>query len=315
MPDEAPDLSRRDQPPELPDYAGLEALLSALSLPASLVTLARQRLSPAGHGDYEKWARAVASLVGLREQPTALKAALLELSPWRKGPFTFDDLVVDAEWKSDQKWARVAAAVKPLAGRRLLDVGCGNGYYALQMQKAGAAMVLGIDPTVLYVMQFLAVCQYTANDNVAVLPLRLHDLPAASVFDTAFSRGVLYHQRSPIDHLRQLRETLRPGGQLVLETLILPGEEPRAVTPPGRYANMKNVWLLPTASELVTWLERCNYSDIELVDITQTTADEQRRTEWMTSGSLADALNPDDPTLTIEGWPAPRRAILTASRK
>jgi tRNA (mo5U34)-methyltransferase len=127
--------------------------------------------------------------------------------------------------------------------------------------------------------------------------------------------GVLYHQRSPIDHLRQLRETLRPGGQLVLETLILPGEEPRAVTPPGRYANMKNVWLLPTASELVTWLERCNYSDIELVDITQTTADEQRRTEWMTSGSLADALNPDDPTLTIEGWPAPRRAILTASRK
>ena len=160
---------------------------------------------------------------------------------------------IDAEWRSDLKWQRVEGAIESLAGRRVLDVGCGNGYYALRMADAGADAVLGIDPTLLYVMQFLAVTAHLPSRPVAVLPLRLHELPeACHAFDTTFSMGVLYHQRSPLDHLRQLRSTLRAGGQLVLETIFVPGEESYACTPADRYARMKNVWLLPTVSELTT---------------------------------------------------------------
>jgi tRNA (mo5U34)-methyltransferase len=282
--------------------------------PGALEPLLGLRLSAAHHGDYPRWAGIVDAVAGLRGDTTALKAALLELSPWRKGPFDIAGVHIDAEWRSDLKWARLSGALEPLDGRRILDVGCGNGWYALQMRAKGARLVIGVDPTLLYVMQFLAVSRLVATSGVFVLPLRLEELPRpAQAFDTTFSMGVLYHQRSPLEHLRELRGTLRAGGQLLLETIVLPGDDPRAATPPGRYARMKNVWLLPTLSELDTWLDRTGFRDVQVVDVSLTTSDEQRRTEWMTYESLADALDPADPARTIEGWPAPRRAVITAT--
>jgi tRNA (mo5U34)-methyltransferase len=301
----------------LSDDERLAADLQAAGLAdwyAPLVAITRERLSPAGHGDFPRWQAAVDALPGLRAMPGELQQALLALSPWRKGPFDVGTVHIDAEWRSDLKWARLRDAVEPLAGRRILDVGCGNGWYALQMRAAGAQLVIGIDPTVLYVMQFRAVTALKPMDGVHVLPLRLAELPDGShAFDTVFSMGVLYHQRSPIDHLSALRECLRPGGQLVLETLVLPGDDARAVTPPGRYARMKNVWLLPTVAELDTWLARTGFRGTRLVDVTVTTVAEQRPTPWMTFESLAEALDPERPGLTVEGWPAPRRAVLTAT--
>jgi tRNA (mo5U34)-methyltransferase len=182
------------------------------------------------------------------------------------------------------------------------------------MRKAGARAVIGIDPTLLYVMQFLAVNTFERDPNVFVLPVRLQELPLpARKFDTTFSMGVLYHQRAPLDHLLQLRQTLRAGGQLVLETIYIPGEESCARTPQDRYARMRNVWLLPTISELTTWLTRTGYEGIEVIDKSITTVGEQRSTEWMQFESLAEALDPGDPARTVEGWPAPHRTVITAT--
>ena len=278
-----------------------------------LEPLLKKRMSSSGHGDYEGWRTAVEALRDT-EDVEKRKQLLLQLSPWRKGPFDVGGVHIDAEWRSDLKWARLADRITPLDGRAVLDVGSGNGYYALRMQESGARAVLGVDPTLLYVMQFLAVTFERRTLPVAILPLRLHELPEDSrAFDTTFSMGVLYHQRSPIDHLRQLRATLRHRGQLVLETLFVPGEESYACTPAERYARMKNVWLLPTIKELLTWLRRTGFRDIEIVDESVTSTDEQRSTEWMTFESLAEALKPGDPAWTIEGWPAPRRVIVTAT--
>lgn len=302
------------QPPV--DANAIAALLDSVGpagWAASMLPLAMSRLSPGAHGDAPRWLAALERLQDDGLSQADRKAALLELSPWRKGPFRIGGIDIDAEWRSDMKWSRVRDAIQPLAGRNVLDVGCGNGYYALQMRKAGARRVVGIDPTIVYVMQFLAVNTFERDGNVCVLPLRLNEIPAANVFDTVFSMGVLYHQRSPIDHLAELRAMLRPAGQLVLETLFVPGDESFACTPPDRYARMKNVWLLPTIAELTTWLERTRFRDVTVIDTAMTTVDEQRSTEWMTFESLADALAPGDPSRTVEGWPAPRRVVVTAS--
>lgn len=271
-------------------------------------------MSSSTHGDFDRWQSIINALPQVETDPTILKQQLLGLAPWRKGPFEIGGLRIDAEWRSDLKWGRLQDSIEPLADRRVLDVGCGNGYYALRMREAGAANVIGIDPTLLYVMQFLAVNHFIRDDSTFVLPLRLHELPGpARKFDTTFSMGVLYHQRSPVDHLRQLRDTLRPDGQLVLETIFLPGDESRASTPTDRYARMKNVWLLPTLKELAAWLNRTGFRDVRIIDETVTTSDEQRSTEWMTFESLAEALDPSDPSRTIEGWPAPRRVVVSAT--
>jgi len=272
------------------------------------------RLSRAGHGDFIKWQE---TLVGLAAADpangTEIRKLLLTLSPWRKGPFEVAGITVDAEWRSDMKWGRLNDAIQSLEGRNVLDVGCGNGFYARQMQAAGAERVVGIDPTVLYVIQHLAISLFAPLDNVHVLPLRSDELPDGSrAFDTCFSMGVLYHQRAPLTHLQQLRGFLRPGGELVLETLFIPGEESYACTPADRYARMRNVWLLPTLTELTTWLRRTGFSEIEIADTSITTTDEQRSTEWMTFDSLAKALDKDDPARTVEGWPAPQRVIAIA---
>lgn len=272
------------------------------------------RMSRAGHGKFIEWQETLVQLAALDPQQTgAIRKLLLTLSPWRKGPFEVAGLTIDAEWRSDLKWARLQDAIAPLDGRKVLDVGCGNGYYARQMHVAGAASIIGVDPTVLYVIQHLAVSLFEPLDDVFILPLRSDELPDnARAFDTCFSMGVLYHQRAPLTHLQQLKGFLRPGGELVLETLFIPGDEPCARTPPDRYARMRNVWLLPTIAELTTWLRRSGFTDIEIADRSTTTTDEQRRTEWMTFDSLAEALDADDPARTVEGWPAPQRVLVIA---
>lgn len=300
------------------DYASLRRCLHDLGLDnwwSRLQPLLRSRVDDKAHGDFAAWREAVEKLRLSKDDEVELRRELLlTLAPWRKGPFDVGGVNIDSEWRSNIKWARLQNDIASLEGRNVLDVGCGNGYYALRMRDAGARSVIGIDPTLLYVMQFLALQRFIADEAVHVLPLRSQELPAAAqAFDTTFSMGVLYHQRSPIDHLRQLRDTLRPGGQLVLETLFLPGEEPRACTPAGRYARMRNVWLLPTIAELTTWLERSGFRDISVVDKSVTSSDEQRSTEWMSFDSLAEALDPDNPDLTVEGWPAPRRTIILAN--
>lgn len=301
---------------KLPGVAELWRGLDELGLGAwqgALEPLLESRLDDAGHGNFARWRQALASLPQVGADPARLKAALLELAPWRKGPFDIAGIVIDSEWRSDLKWARLCAAIEPLPGRAVLDVGAGNGYYALRMREAGARLVVGIDPTILYVLQFLAVQYFRQVSDVFVLPVRLHELPLPSRrFDTTFSMGVLYHQSSPIDHLRQLKDTLRPGGQLVLESLFLPGEEGYACTPPDRYARMRNVWMLPTITELETWLSRCGYRNVRIVNRSVTTPAEQRTTEWMSFESLSAALDGVDPGRTVEGWPAPRRVVVVA---
>ena len=316
--------------------AGLQDMLDRSPLASQalrLDRLAAERLKPEVHGDMPRWQAAIDALPRLTPESRNYRSAavtahsgvdpahrkllrrhLLELCPWRKGPFELHGLTIDSEWRSDLKWARVAPALD-LTGARVLDVGCGNGYYGWRMLGAGAERVIGIDPTPLYVMQHRAVSRLLGDGRNCVLPLGIEDLePSDPGFDAVFSMGVLYHRRNPIEHLDQLRSQLRPGGRLVLETLVIDGDVDHLLFPPGRYARMRNVWFIPSVPLLQRWLERCRFDDIRLVDVTATTTEEQRSTSWMPFQSLADFLDPDDPSRTIEGHPGPKRAILVARK-
>ncbi len=312
---------------------GFLASLRAVGLEtwAERAVAGRERL--AGHGDYPRWRAALerlppiddlepdfdrdaVTLAGSCRAPNELEAGLRGLMPWRKGPFRFVDVVVDAEWRSNLKWDRVRTHLAPLADRRVVDVGCGNGYYGWRMLAQNPALVVGIEPSALFNLQFAAVQRYARRDDIGLLPLALEALPAGvGRFDTALSMGVLYHRKSPIEHLLALSGLLRPGGELCLETLVIEGGTGQVLVPPGRYARMRNVWFIPSAAELAAWLERCGFVDVRVVDETVTGIDEQRSTEWMRFESLAACLDADDPTLTVEGLPAPRRAVIIAKRE
>jgi len=176
-------------------------------------------------------------------------------------------------------------------------------------------MVIGVDPNLLFLNQFEAVKHYLPTAPVWQLPFTLEDLPEpTNAFDTVFSMGVFYHRRSPVDHLLQLKACLRPGGELVLETLVVEGDENHCLLPEDRYAQMRNVWFLPSVPMLERMLRRAGFRNVRCVDLNQTSMEEQRSTEWMRFNSLPSFLDPNDSSKTIEGYPAPLRATLIAER-
>ncbi|TNF34666.1 MAG: tRNA 5-methoxyuridine(34)/uridine 5-oxyacetic acid(34) synthase CmoB [Gammaproteobacteria bacterium] len=248
------------------------------------------------------------------DQQQQLHQTLKQLMPWRKGPYDLHGVYIDTEWRSDWKWNRVREHIAPLTNRTILDVGCGNGYHGWRMIGEGARLVIGIDPSPLFVMQYRAVRHFAGHYPLYVLPLGIEAVPEKMrAFDSVFSMGVFYHRRSPIDHLLQLRDCLKSGGELVLETLVIEGDAQRVLVPEDRYGKMRNVWFIPSCDAVMLWMRRCGFREIRLVDVTPTIVDEQRRTEWMQYESLADYLDPEDCLKTVEGYPAPRRAIFIAT--
>jgi len=247
------------------------------------------------------------------EALSLLKATLQQFMPWRKGPYHIHGIDIDTEWRSDLKWQRLSSAIQPLQGKMVLDVGCGNGYHAWRMRGMGAELVIGIDPSPLFVMQFEALQHFIEDDRIYVLPLGIESVPQhLKAFDSVFSMGVFYHRRSPVDHLYQLKHCLKSGGELVLETLVVHGDETQVLMPQDRYAQMRNVWFIPSSQAMIKWLIRCGFKNVKLIDESFTTIEEQRSTEWMQFHSLQNFLDPDDQSKTIEGYQAPLRAIFTA---
>lgn len=297
-------------------------------LPAQLAHWQKLQL----HGEFPKWVKLLNKLpetspssitlkdkveFGLADditeyQQKQIAGLLKQFMPWRKGPFHVHGIHIDTEWRSDWKWDRVLPHISPLKDRLVLDVGCGSGYHMWRMLGEDAKLVVGADPSQLFLIQFQAIKHFNPDPRIHLLPVGIEQLPEIRTFDSVFSMGVLYHRRSPIDFLQQLKQQLRPGGELILETLIVDGDENTVLMAGERYAQMRNVWLLPSAAALIVWMERLGFKKVKMVDIEQTSLDEQRATEWMTNLSLVDFLDPNDRNKTIEGYPAPKRAVFIA---
>ena len=306
----------------------------ANSLPQNV----RSLLDTFKHGDLESWLGLLKSLPEVENldiqlnknaitlygsklnsaQQAQLLASLQGLKPWRKGPYNLFGIDIDTEWRSDLKWQRIEQHLD-LSDKTVLDVGCANGYFGWRMLGAGARAVVGIDPGWLFIVQFLVLNHYARQANIpgthSLLPYRLEDLPDnLEYFDHVFSMGVLYHRRSVFDHLFELKRCLKPGGELLLETLVIPKSAGEVLVPHDRYARMRNVWFLPNTEILCGWLARAGFTDVQPIDETVTSLEEQRKTDWLDSQSLEHCLDPENPALTIEGYPAPRRAIIVARR-
>lgn len=319
------------------DYRELYKVLEISDAKAWLTSLPQSidyAFNSPRHGELDKWLAMLDNLpdispssielatevrIGTRDDceqhiRDELEQHLRLLMPWRKGPFSLFGLDINTEWHSDWKWDRVQPHIASLKGKSVLDIGCGNGYYALRSYGLGADLVVGVDPGQKYIMQFYALKKYLGEIPVHLLPLGIEDIPPSlKAFDTVFSMGVLYHRRSPLEHLVELRECLKPGGELVLETLVIEGDVNSVLLPKDRYQQMRNVWFLPSCDALVLWLQRCGFKNVRVVDVSITSTDEQRATDWMTFDSLENFLDPDDSTKTIEGYPGPMRAVVLAN--
>ncbi len=249
------------------------------------------------------------------DQAERFQKSLETFRPWKKGPFELFGTEIDAEWRSDLKWNRILDEIGSLKNRRVADIGCHNGYYMFRMAEHNPACVIGFEPTPKHFWNFQLMQNVVQHERLTfeLLGVEHFDL-YPSFFNTIFCLGILYHHTDPIGLLRKLRSSLEPKGEIVIDCQGIPGDEPIALVPENRYAKARGIWFLPTQSCLENWVSRAGYSNIRCIHAQPLSTDEQRRTEWAPIDSLAEFLDPEDPTRTVEGYPAPWRYYIVAQK-
>lgn len=116
-----------------------------------------------------------------------------------------------------------------LKGKRVLDIGCRDGLFCFAAESMGAAEVVGIDndlskPATEFLIPYF-------KSKVQMHQMNMYDLTPERFgrFDVVIFPGVLYHLRYPFWGLKVIRDILKPGGHLIVETGIWLGERNNAM--------------------------------------------------------------------------------------
>ena len=249
-----------------------------------------------------------------QENLKSIEAYARLMLPWRKGPFKIDSLFIDTEWQSFIKYAIIEPHFN-LENRVVGDIGCNNGYYMFRMLTQKPKKIVGFDPSPLTFMQFEFINKFVKSDIVFELLGIEHVEFYEHKFDTLFCLGVLYHRSDPVGSLKSLFKALNRGGELILDTFMIDGKEDICLTPKERYSKIPNIYFIPTVNALKNWCYRAGFKEVEVLAIKKTDLEEQRKTEWINSQSLNDFLDPNNPELTVEGYPAPKRVYIKAIKE
>lgn len=160
-----------------------------------------------------------------------------------------------------------AALAAELGARRVLDIGCGTGTFALMLADAGME-VTGLDPAA----GSLGVARSKpGSDRVRWVHGDARDLPPLSVDLATMTANVAQAIVDPADWAATLhgaREALRPGGHLVLETRdpayrgweAWTREASHAVTPIGAERVETWVELTEVSLPLVSFRHTCVFA-------------------------------------------------------
>lgn len=245
------------------------------------------------------------------EDASFIRETALLMKPWRKGPFQINDLFIDSEWQSHIKYNLLEPHFD-LKDKVVGDIGCNNGYYLFRMLSHQPKKLIGFDPSAIYYSQFQFINHFIESDIVYELLGVEHVAFYEHKFDTLFCLGVLYHRSDPVAMLKSLYKGLNKGGELILDTFMIDGEDEMCLTPRDRYSKIPNIYFVPTVPALINWCHRAGFESVEVLEMMVTEANEQRKTEWIDTQSLEDYLDPNDKTKTVEGYPAPKRVYIKA---
>jgi len=244
-----------------------------------------------------------------------LQGILESLVSWRVGPYRLGEVTIDSEWRSFLKWNRISPLLRHRSGMRIADVGCSNGYFMYKLATLDPELVVGFDPIERCWLQFALLQSILNVPRLAFAPMGILSLDSfRDFFDVVLCMGVLYHQRDHALAVRRLYEAAKPGGQVVLESIVVDREEALVITPPDRYAKMRNAWLIPSPSHLERLFKNAGFKDVAVHRFGPLTTEEQRSTDLAPFESLVDFLDTKDPSRTVEGHPAPHTAAVVGTR-
>lgn len=126
---------------------------------------------------------------------------------------------------ANQRISQAFEELYPCKGKRILDMGCGDGTYTLELARAGAT-VLGIDPAESAVEAARKKAHAAGVDNVRFETGDIYALNIKEHFDCTVLRGVLHHLPDPglaikqLAHLSDHMLLMEPNGTNPIVKLI-----------------------------------------------------------------------------------------------
>lgn len=110
-----------------------------------------------------------------------------------------------------------------LRGARVVDLGCANGLFALAAERRGAAEVLAVDHTRHNIDSLNEIILPHLGSRIRAVHENVMNFTPDRYgqFDVVIFAGVLYHLRYPFFALRIVRDLVKEGGRLILETGIM----------------------------------------------------------------------------------------------
>jgi tRNA (mo5U34)-methyltransferase len=202
--------------------------------------------------------------------PPADLAAEVAQARWYHGMELPGGIVTPGDYDLPDTARRIPLP-ESLAGKRCLDVGTRDGFWAFEMERRGAAEVVGIDVEDPELLDFpvprpaiegeskdnldrrnlaFSVAHRALGSRVERRLISVYELTAEEVgeFDFAFIGTILLHLRNPVDALAAVRRVLRPDGRLMSnDGISVPLTLLRWGEPAAEVAMMPNrpFWYLP----------------------------------------------------------------------
>jgi tRNA (mo5U34)-methyltransferase len=174
-----------------------------------------------------------------------------------------DGLVTPGVWPPESR-AGIAAALEQidLQGKKVLDIGCLDGFWSFEAERRGAAEVYATDLTSQARPDrepYFRLAKELLGSRVQYFPdLSVFDVARLGVndFDVVLYLGVYYHLRDPVLSFARLRQVMRDGAVLLVEGQAIDATEAyaRFFYREAFQADRSN-WWVPTIPCLQEWIE------------------------------------------------------------
>ena len=138
------------------------------------------------------------------------------------------------------EWPAFRRTLPPLAGKRVLDLGCGYGWHCRYAAEQGAKEVVGVDLSALMIAEAEA---HTESDVITYVQASIADYSApAGSFDVVISSLALHYVGNLADTFAMVHSVLMPGGVFTY-----------SVEHPMFTARAEQAWHLDDAGNRVHW--------------------------------------------------------------
>jgi tRNA (mo5U34)-methyltransferase len=117
-----------------------------------------------------------------------------------------------------QQWEEVSALLPDLAGKRVLDVGCNDGFFLFACRRRGAEEVVGVETEEHFYNHAVLVNRLLGLGGITVHRMSAYDVGELGAFDVTLALGLIYHLKSPLLFLE--RAAPITTATIVVETAV-----------------------------------------------------------------------------------------------